>query len=123
MKKLKLLGVLGVSALMMIGAAATSATSADRMIDQYVGAHQGKFYSEYLTKNDLIAAGSACNLEIAREGMVLLKNKDTDAVTGKLPCYGASDSTCADHNHIIDFTHLAESLRISNMASLSKDTN
>ncbi len=76
MKKLKLLGVLGVSALMMIGAAATSATSADRMIDQYVGAHQGKFYSEYLTKNDLIAAGSACNLEIAREGMVLLKNKD-----------------------------------------------
>ena len=76
MKKLKLLGVLGVSALMMIGAAATSATSADRMIDQYVGAHQGKFYSEYLTKNDLIKAGSACNLEIAREGMVLLKNKD-----------------------------------------------
>ena len=76
MKKLKLLGVLGVSALMMIGAAATAGTSVDKMIDPFVGEHQGKFYSEYLTKNDLIKAGSACNLEIAREGMVLLKNKD-----------------------------------------------
>ena len=76
MKKMKLLGVLGVSALMMIGAAATAGTSVDKMIDPFVGEHQGKFYSEYLTKNDLIKAGSACNLEIAREGMVLLKNKD-----------------------------------------------
>ena len=76
MKKLKLLGVLGVSALMMIGAAATAGTSVDKMIDPFVGEHQGKFYSEYTTKDELVKAGSACNLEIAREGMVLLKNKD-----------------------------------------------
>ncbi|MBR3674818.1 MAG: hypothetical protein IKN69_01565, partial [Bacilli bacterium] len=74
MKKLKLLGVLAASALMMIGAANAAGTSVDHAFEPYVGEHHGKFYSEYASKNDLIKAGSATNLEIAREGMVLLKN-------------------------------------------------
>ncbi|MBR5991075.1 MAG: hypothetical protein IK034_04550 [Bacilli bacterium] len=76
MKKLKLFGVLAASALMMIGAANMAGTSVDRAFEPYVGEHHGKFYSEYASRNDLIKAGSETNLEIAREGMVLLKNHD-----------------------------------------------
>ena len=76
MKKLKLFGVLAASALMMIGAANMAGTSVDHVLEPYVGEHHGKFYSEYASRNDLIKAGSETNLEIAREGMVLLKNHD-----------------------------------------------
>ena len=86
MKKLKLFGVLAASALMMIGAAGAAGSSADKLIEPFVGEHHGKFYSEYATRNDLIKAGSATNLEIAREGMVLLKNKD-----GMLPLSGVTN--------------------------------
>ena len=58
MKKLKLFGVLAASALMMIGAAGAAGSSADRLIEPFVGEHHGKFYSEYATRDDLIKAGS-----------------------------------------------------------------
>ena len=66
MKKLKLFGVLAASALMMIGAAGMAGSNADGLVEPFLGEHHGKFYSEYASRNDLIKAGSATNLEIAR---------------------------------------------------------
>ena len=45
--------------------------------------YNGKYYSDYTTHEEIVAAAEELNVEIASEGMVLLKNKDNMLPFGK----------------------------------------
>ena len=73
-KKLKALPMCGALALATV--ISMSAASGIVCASAKTLANDGKFYSDYLTHEETVEAGRKTNVEIAAEGITLLKNEN-----------------------------------------------
>ena len=85
-------GILLLSAFMMIGAAHSSTNFDSQLLG---GPKLGSIHTGYASRDQLIAAGTALNIRIAEEGMVMLKNEDAT-----LPLLGAKRISVFSKNSV-----------------------